>query len=92
MNDGDTYTRRPRVTAGDGGWSPFFRPAVVVWDGGSIVAGHRADPGHDFPTQTLSLVPRVCQSYVSYTGGAKIADMLAEAPSEVDAHYRSAPT
>ena len=63
VNDGDTYSRRPRVTAGDGGWSPFFRPAVVVWDGGSIVAGHRADPGHDFPTQTLSLVPRVCESY-----------------------------
>jgi hypothetical protein len=89
VNDGDTYARRPRVTAGDGGWSPFFRPAVVVWDGGSIVAGHRADPGYDFPTQTLSLVPRVCESYVSYTAGAKIADMLFEAPSEVDARFRS---
>lgn len=88
LNDDDGYTRRARVTAGDGGWSPFFRPAVVVWDGGSIVAGHRADPGYDFPTETLSLVPRVCQSYVSYTGGAKVADMLAEAPSEVDAHFR----
>ena len=89
VNDGDTYTRRPRVTAGDGGWSPFFRPAVVVWDGGSIVAGHGADPGYDFPTQALSLVPRVCRSYVSYTADAKIADMLVDAPSEVDARFRS---
>ena len=89
VNHGDAYARGPRVVAGDGGWSPFFRPAVVVWDGGSIVAGHRADPGYDFPSLTLSLVPRVCESHVSYTGGARIADMLAEAPTEVDAHYRS---
>ena len=89
VNDGDTYTRWPRVAAGDGGWSPYFRPAVVVWDGGSIVAGHRADPGYDFPTLTLSLVPRVYQSYVSSTPGANIGDMLAEAPYDVDLHYRA---
>jgi GDSL-like Lipase/Acylhydrolase family len=90
VNDGAAYSRGLRVAAGDQGWSPFFSPAVVVWDGGSIIAGHGAGPGYDFPTQTLSLVPRVCQSHLSITGGATIADMLADAPDEVDAHYRAA--
>ena len=90
VDDGAAYCRGLRVTTGDQGWSPFFSPAAVVWDGGSIIAGHGADPGCEFPTQTLSLVPRVCRSYLSYTGGATIADMLAEAPSEVDARYRPA--
>ena len=88
VDDGAAYCRGLRVTAGDQGWSPFFSPAAIVWDGGSIIAGHGADPGYEFPTQTLSLVPRVCQSYLSYAGGATIADMLAEAPAEVDAHYQ----
>ena len=57
VNEGETYTRWLRVSAGDGGWSPFFTPAVVVWDGGSIIAGHRATPGREFPVQTLTLVP-----------------------------------
>ena len=90
VNDGAAYCRRLRVSAGGQGWSPFFSPAVVVWDGGSIIAGHAADPGYEFPTQTLSLVPRVCRSYVSFTPRATIADMLAEAPAEVDARYRPA--
>ena len=88
VDDGAAYCRGLRVTAGDQGWSPFFSPAVVVWDGGSIIAGHGADPGYEFPTQTLSFVPRVCRSYVSSVGGATIADMLAEAPAEVDARYQ----
>ena len=77
------------MTAGDEGWTPFFRPAVVVWDGGSIISGHGADPGYEFPTQTLAVLPHVCRSYVSATGGAVIADMLADAPVEVDARYRA---
>jgi len=81
------YERSLRVTVGDGGFTPFFRPGVVVWDGGSIIAGHLADPGYEFSAQTLALVPRVCDSYVSATGGAKIADMIAEGPTEVDARY-----
>ena len=89
VNDGKAYTRQPTVAVGDGGWSPFFGPAVVVWDGGSIVAGHGAAPGSEFPAQTLALVPRVCKSYVSSIGGAKIASMLADAPYEVDARYRA---
>lgn len=89
VNDGDTYTHSSRVVAGDGGRSPFFSPAVVVWDGGSIIAGQGAAAGFEFPAQTLALVPRVCRSYVSYAGRARIADMLTEAPLEVDARYRA---
>jgi len=85
INDGAAYSRYSRVTVGDGGWSPFFEPGVVVWDGGSIIAGHGADPGYEFPAQTLGLVPRVCTSSVSATGSAVIADMIADAPREVDA-------
>ena len=70
LNDEADYTRGLRVTAGDDGWTPFFRPAVVVWDGGSIISGHGADAGFEFPTQTLAVLPHVCQSYVSATGGA----------------------
>ena len=90
VDDGAAYSRGLRVTAGDHGWSPFFSPAVVVWDGGSIIVGHGADPGYEFPTQTLALVPRVCRSYLSYDPGATIADMLAEGPGEVDARHQTA--
>jgi hypothetical protein len=88
VNDGATYTRWTRVAVGDGGWSPFFSPGVVVWDGGSIIAGHGADPEFKFPARTLAVLPRVCESYLSSTAGAKIADMLADAPIDVDARYR----
>ena len=83
----DGYVRGLHITAGDAGRTPFFRPGVVVWDGGSIVSGHGADPGFEFPAQTLTMVPRACVSYVSSSGSAKIADMLAQAPTEVDARY-----
>lgn len=87
VDGGAEYARSLRVTAADAGWTPFFRPGVVVWDGGSIIAGHGADPGYEFPVQTLAVVPKACQSLVSSTGSAKIADMLADAPFEVDVHY-----
>ncbi|HEX5641798.1 MAG TPA: SGNH/GDSL hydrolase family protein [Thermoleophilia bacterium] len=87
VNGGATYARGLRATVGDAGWSPFFRPGVVVWDGGSIIAGYGADRGYRFPVQTLAVVPRTCASFVSSTGGARIADMLADAPVEVDARY-----
>jgi hypothetical protein len=89
VNDGAAYARGFRVSAGDAGWSPFFAPGVVVWDGGSIISGHGADPGYEFPAQTLAMVPRVCRSYTSFSGGALIADMIAEAPTDVDARYRA---
>jgi hypothetical protein len=85
VNAGATYARGPHVTAGDGGWAPFFRPGVVVWDGGSIIAGHPSEPAYRFPAQTLSMVPRACESFVSASAGARIAPMRAEGPTEVDA-------
>ena len=87
VSDRDGYVRDVQILVGDAGYTPFFRPAEVVWDGGSIISGHGADPGFEFPVQTLAMVPRACTSYVSWTGSAKIADMMAEAPSEVDARY-----
>ena len=60
---------------------------MVVWDGGSIISGHRADPGYEFPAQTLAVLPRVVRSHVSVTASARIADMLGQAPVEVDARY-----
>jgi hypothetical protein len=87
VNAGDEYARGPHVTVGDGGWTPFFRPGVVVWDGGSIIAGHPSEPAYRFPAQTLSLVPRACESFLSVTPGARIDDMLEEGPAEVDARF-----
>ncbi len=87
VNDGAQYARGLRVSTGDRGYSPFFRPGVVVWDGGSIVSGHGADAAHKFPAQTLAVVPRVCVSYVSSSGGARVDRMLAEGPVEVDSRY-----
>jgi hypothetical protein len=87
VNAGETYTRGMRVTVGDAGWTPFFNPGVVVWDGGSIVAGHGADPDFRFPIQTLSLVSRACQSFISSSPGARVADMIEDGPLEVDAHF-----
>ncbi len=88
VNGGATYTRGPHVTVGDGGWTPFFRPGVVVWDGGSIIAGHPSEPPYTFPAQTLSMVPRSCESFVSASSGARIDDMLEEGPTEVDARFQ----
>jgi lysophospholipase L1-like esterase len=87
VHDRGGYARGLHISVGDAGYTPFFRPAVVVWDGGSIIAGHGASPGREFPVQTLAMVPRACASYVSSTGGARIADMLAQAPLDVDARY-----
>ncbi len=81
------YVRGTHISVGDAGHTPFFRPGVVVWDGGSIISGHGADPGFEFPVQTLAMVPRACDSYISSSGSAKIADMIAQAPTEVDARY-----
>ena len=89
IDDGAAYATSRRLDIGDGGWSPFFTPGVVVWDGGSVIAGRGADSGHKFPALTLALVPRTCRSYVSETGSARVADMIAEGPLEVDARYRA---
>jgi hypothetical protein len=87
--DGQTeFTRSTEATIGDGGWSPFFEPGVVVWDGGSIVGGYGAAPGMEYPTQSIRLVPHPVSNVVSWSPVAKLADMLDQAPVEVDARYR----
>ena len=88
VNADATYTRWPRVAVADGGRTPFFRPGVVVWDGGSIIAGHPAEPAYRFPAQTLSMVPRACESFVSATAGARIDDMLEDGHMEVDWRFQ----
>lgn len=89
INGQATFTRTTRVEVGDQGWSPFFSPAVLVWDGGSIIGGFSASPDLDYASQTTRLLPHPCQEYVSASGGARLAQMLAEAPTEVDARYRA---
>jgi hypothetical protein len=88
VNADAPYVRGPHVTAGDSGWTPFFNPGVVVWDGGSIIAGHPSESAYRFPAQTLGLLPRVCESFVSASAGARVDDMLLEAPYEVDARFQ----
>jgi len=88
VNAGEQYARSTKVTVADGGYTPFFRPGVVVWDGGSIIAGHPSDPAYRFPAQTLAMVPRACESFVSASAGARIDSMLAEGPMEVDARFQ----
>jgi hypothetical protein len=87
VNGGAESTRWARVTIGDEGWSPFFGPGVVVWDGGSVIGGYGTSPGMDFPTQTLRLVPHPVTSIGSVTPAALLEDMLAEGSREVDAWY-----
>jgi hypothetical protein len=86
---GRGWTNQRLVTVGDRGWSPFFTPGVVVWDGGSIIGGLGASPGMEYPAQTLRLVPHPVSSFVSWSVAAKIGAMLAEAPLEVDARHRA---
>ena len=88
IDDGRAWTNARRVIIGDKGWSPFFEPGVVVWDGGSIIGGYRASPGMDYPSQTLRLVPHPVRSRVSWSAAAVLSDMLADGPAQVDARYR----
>ena len=85
---GRAWTNDRRVTMGDRGWSPFFAPGVVVWDGGSILGGFRVPPELKFSTQTLRLVPRRVSSFMSWEESPSLEEMTAAAPAEVDAHWR----
>ncbi len=89
INRQASFTPVTQVEVGDGGWSPFFSPAVLVWDGGSIIGGRGASPGLDPASQTKRLLPHPCLNYISSSSGDLIANMLAEAPLEVDARYRA---
>ena len=89
IDSGAAFTNSTQAQIGDGGWSPFFRPGVLVWDGGSIVGGCGGGPGMGFSEQTLRLIPHPCLSYESPSRHARIADMLSEATTQVDARYDS---
>jgi len=89
IDGGRDWTNDRLVAIGDRGWSPFFEPGVVVWDGGSIIGGYKASPGMEFPTQTLRLVSHPVTSFASWSKAAPLADMLGQAPLEVDARYRA---
>lgn len=89
INRQAAFTTTTRVEVGDQGWSAFFSPAVLAWDGGSVIGSTYASPGFEYASQTTSLLPHPCQNYISWSPNALIAAMLAEAPLEVDAHYRA---
>jgi len=84
VNRGATLTAMRKVGVGDEGHSPFFSPGVVVWDGGSILGGYQVDAALKPTVQTARLLPRSVTTHLSITGGADIADMLANAPVNVD--------
>ena len=87
VNGGAAFTPSRDVSAGFGATSPFGVPAVLTWDGGSIIRGSGADPGLDYPSQTIALLPRAWQSFNSGSSSATLAFMLADAPLTVDVHY-----
>jgi lysophospholipase L1-like esterase len=89
VDSGRAWTNDRLVIVGDRGWSAFFEPGVVVWDGGSIIGGYEATPGMEYPAQTLRLVPHPVRSFVSWSKAPPLADMLAQAALEVDARYRA---
>ena len=79
IDSGAAFTNSTQARIGDGGWSPFFSPGVLVWDGGSIAGGFGGGPGMGCSGQTMRLVPHPCVSYESPSRHALIADMLSEA-------------
>ena len=87
IDSGAAFTNSTQARIGDGGWSPFFSPGVLVWDGGSIAGGFGGGPGMGFSGQTMRLIPHPCVSYESPAKHACIADMLSEAATQVDARY-----
>ena len=86
INGGAWVTNRATVSVGQGG-DPFGTSAVVTWDGGSIIRGSRSTTGHDYPSQTIGLLPRPWISFNSGSSAATLAFMLADAPATVDSRY-----
>ena len=87
MKDAFAWTATARVPVGDQGYSPFFRPGVIVFDGGSILGGLRSAGDEAPPARSLELIPHTVASFLSITQAAKIVDMLQQASTEVDVHY-----
>jgi lysophospholipase L1-like esterase len=84
--EGRAWVRSAVVTVGDGGVTPFFTPGVIAWDGGSVMGSFGIDPHKMFAQQTQALLDRPAALWVSATPGADVADMIAEAPTEIDVH------
>ena len=84
---GRQWVRSPLVTVGDRGRTPFTRPGVIAWDGGSVMGSFGIDVHKMFAQKTQALLGRPAALYVSATPGADVADMIAEAPAEVDTHF-----
>lgn len=81
---GRAATNDRLVTIGDGGDSPFFARGVLVWEGGSIIAGAGATRGMELTRQTLALMDHTCRSFKSTSNSRKVEDMIAQAPANVD--------
>ena len=60
---------------------------VLVFDGGSTVAGLRNAPRRSFPSQTVALLPKAYAAFNSGLSHARVTEMIADAPQTVDAHY-----
>lgn len=84
--DGRSATNDRHVTVDDGGDSPFFARGVLVWEGGSIIAGAGATGGLELTTLTLALMDHTCRSFKSTSSSRTIDDMIAQAPLQVDTH------
>ncbi|MEE4276324.1 MAG: hypothetical protein V2J16_10720 [Thermoleophilia bacterium] len=89
IQSGAAATNSTQVRIGDRGYSPYFRPGMLVWDGGSIIGGAGSTAGMDVARQTMRLIPRACRSRESVSGNALIKDMVAEAEAEVDTWFDS---
>jgi hypothetical protein len=87
VKGGNDWTRQIRVAIGDEGWSPFFHPGVLVWDGGSILEGLHSPDEETPPSLALKLIPHTVRSYLAIDHGARISSMLLEAPTKVDVHH-----
>ena len=85
--DGRAATNDLQVTVGDGGDSPFFARGVLVWEGGSIIAGVGATHGAELTRQTHALMSHTCRSFKSTSNSRRVADMIAQAPANVDTRY-----
>ncbi|MCX6373913.1 MAG: SGNH/GDSL hydrolase family protein [Actinobacteria bacterium] len=84
--EGRVATNDRHVAVGDGGDSPFFARGVLVWEGGSIIAGAGATDGIELTAQTFALMDHTCRSFKSTSSSRTVTDMIAEAPLCVDVH------
>jgi lysophospholipase L1-like esterase len=87
IDRGHAVTNDRLVTVGDGGQTPFFSRGVLVWEGGSIIAGASAIDHRELTSQTRALLDHTCRSYKSTSNNRMLANMITQAPRRVDPHY-----